>query len=297
MSLPRGIVPVLQTPFDADRDVDCGSLDRLIEDALSAGASGFLYPAVASEVETLSDAERERLVSFVVKTIAGRVPLIAGCSGTDAGQCARLVRWAAGCGAQACLIAAPERLRDHPLELARFLRDAMAGTALPLVIQDLDWSGPGLSLQTLTLLREQIPQLAGAKIESVPAGPKYTLVRQAFGEGFHISGGWAIAQMIEALDRGVDALIPEASLVERYAAIMALHRAGRRDAAIGRFRELLPVVAFTNQEIALSIAFFKRFLVKRGVFATALMRRQGFEWDSYQLAIADELIAHCLGAV
>ena len=131
-------------------------------------------------------------------------------------------------------------------------------------------------------------------MESVPAGPKYTQVREACGEGFHISGGWAIAQMIEAMDRGVDALIPEASMTAVYSTIWELHHAGRREEAVRLFRQLLPVVAFTNQEIRLCIAFFKRLLVRKGIFTSETMRLPGFAWDGHSRRIADELIAHFL---
>ena len=88
-------------------------------------------------------------------------------------------------------------------------------------------------------------------------------------------GGWAIAQMIEAMDRGVDALIPEASMVAVYSTIWDLHHAGRREEAVRLFRQLLPVVAFTNQEIRLCIAFFKRLLVRKGIFSGETMRLVG----------------------
>ena len=89
--LPRGIVPVLQTPFDESGGIDYESLARLIEDALRAGAAGFLSPAVASEVETLTGSERSRLLPFVAAQTRGRAALIAGCSSPDASECARLV--------------------------------------------------------------------------------------------------------------------------------------------------------------------------------------------------------------
>jgi 4-hydroxy-tetrahydrodipicolinate synthase len=37
--------------------------------------------------------------------------------------------------------------------------------------------------------------------------------------GFYIAGGWAVTQMIEALDRGIDAIIPESSMARVYTAI------------------------------------------------------------------------------
>jgi len=114
-------------------------------------------------------------------------------------------------------------------------------------------------------LEEQLPTLVGMKIETVPAGPKYTSVRTAMGEGFFISGGWAIPQLIEALDRGVDAMVPESALVRVFVAIYRAYARGRRDDAVRLFRQLLPLLAFSNQELYQSIAFFKRLLARKGL--------------------------------
>jgi dihydrodipicolinate synthase/N-acetylneuraminate lyase len=293
-SLPRGIVPVLQTGFDERGAIDFHCSARLIENALAGGASGFLVPAVASEVGTLEPSERENLVRFVVQRVGGRVPIIAGCTAVSAEECAKHAEFAQRAGATAYLISPPDELRDKPDDLLSFFRRAGEGVALPLIVQDLDWAGPGLSLETIARLRRELPQFAGIKVESVPAGPKYTLVREACGADFHISGGWAIAQMIEAMDRGVDALIPEASMVSVYSAIWRLHHAGRRAEAVKLFRELLPVVAFTNQEIRLCIAFFKGLLVRKGIFTSETMRLPGFEWDGHSRKIAEELIEYYL---
>jgi 4-hydroxy-tetrahydrodipicolinate synthase len=56
------------------------------------------------------------------------------------------------------------------------------------------------------------------------------------------------------------------------------------------FRALIPVLAFTNQELLTSIAFFKRLLVRKGIFTSDTMRMSGFQWDPYNRRIAEELI-------
>lgn len=172
--LPRGIVPVLQTPFDDRGAADFDSLGRLIEDALAGGAAGFLAPAVASEVETLAPGERKTLMQFVSRTLNGRAPLIGGCSAPSAKECARWTAAADAAGAAAILISPPEALRNQPEELLAFMRRATGHCELPLIVQDLDWTGPGLSLDSLLRLRGGLPRLAGAKVETAPYGPKYT---------------------------------------------------------------------------------------------------------------------------
>ena len=50
------------------------------------------------------------------------------------------------------------------------------------------------------------------------------------------------------------------------------------------------MLTFTNQEIGLSIAFFKRLLERKGIFQSAMLRQPWSGWDEYNLQIADELI-------
>jgi dihydrodipicolinate synthase/N-acetylneuraminate lyase len=84
---PRGIVSVVQTPFDADNHVDAPSLVRLVQDAIASGVNGFLAPAVASEVGYLSEAEREVVVETIAMANANRVPLVVGASSDDIATC------------------------------------------------------------------------------------------------------------------------------------------------------------------------------------------------------------------
>lgn len=293
-AFPEGIVSVLQTPFDVHGQLDPESLVRLIEDAIGCGAAGFLAPVVASEVEYLSFQEREEVISTAAAAIRGRVPLIVGASSPDAKECRRFAELAAGVRAAAYLVAVPNSLYGNEELILCFFEEAASNASLPLIIQDLEWHGPGLPLTTIERLRERIPSFAGLKIETVPAGPKYTAVKEALGEDFYVCGGWAVMQLIEALDRRVDAMVPESSMVKVYASIYRAHRSGRRQEAVRLFQRLLPVLAFTNQEIATSIAFFKRLLVRKGIFGHSGMRHPGFSWDSYNVRIADELIDHYL---
>ncbi len=288
--LQKGIISVLQTPFEKNGAMDLQSLVNLIEDAIRAGVDGFLVPAVASEVEFLSKQERVRLARFVSEKIQKRVPLILGASSARVEECRFYAALAEEIQADACLAAVPEKLYGSPGGVVPFFQSIAAGTTLPLIIQDLQWNGYGLSISEIVKMKETIPSFIGIKIETLLAGPKYTSVRCELGNDFFICGGWAIQQAIEALDRGVDALIPESSMVRVYKAIDRMYRRGERSEALRLFRRLLPILAYTNQEITTSIVFFKRLLVRKGIFRHSGLRRTGFVWDRYNTRIADELI-------
>ena len=292
--LPSGLVSVVQTPFDRRGMVDERSLERLVEDAIAAGVNGLLTPVVASEVAWLADEERRRVVQRVAATVGGRVPLLVGASADDVQICRDMAALAESVGAAAYLVAVPSSLYAATDRLVGYFQEVTAASRLPLIIQDLQWGGPGLEIEMVERLRDALPTLAGVKIEMVPAGPKYTAVREALGADFYIAGGWAVTQMIEALDRGVNAMIPESAMIRVYRAIVRNHAAGRRDSARNIFNNLLPILAFTNQEIATSVAFFKRLLVRKGIFECDAPRMTGFAWDRYNQRIAEELIEHYL---
>lgn len=290
MKLPGGIIPVLQTQFDPQGDVDLTGVERLVTDAIEAGADGILVPAVASEVAYLLPAERRLILKQVLEVSGRRVPVIAGASSNNSSEVRRLAEEGAELGATGVLVAVPAECYANPDLLVSFFQEAVRESQLPLLVQDLEFNGSGLSLDQMRSLKAALPQIAGWKIETVPSGPKYTSVREAFGEDCHISGGWAVPQLIEALDRGVDAMIPEASMVRVYQLIRKRYLSGDREGANDLFRHLLPILAFTNQEIRTSIAFFKRLLVRKRIFSSEKMRWPGFTWDRFNERIAEELI-------
>lgn len=73
---PRGIVPSLNTPFDAEGALDTASLGRLVEATVAAGCAGMLALAVAGEGASLAREEKRRAVEAILEANAGRVPVI-----------------------------------------------------------------------------------------------------------------------------------------------------------------------------------------------------------------------------
>ncbi len=293
--LPRGFVPLLETPFREDSSIDYDGLLALVEDTIAGGTNGLTAPLVASEVHALTIQEREQILKTAASAIGGRVPFIAGASSDDAELANHFARIAENCAATAYIVAVPNSFYCRPAqELVAFFRAVIDGVSIPLIIQDLQWNGPGLDLEIIEGLRDALSTLAGLKIETVPAGRKYTDVRNAFGPDFFISGGWAVPQLIEALDRGVDAMIPEAALVRAFATIHRAYSAGDRSEAVRRFRQLAPVLIFSNQELYHSIAFFKRLMVRKGLLRSAKMRAPEYCWDRFSARIADEVIDYYL---
>ncbi len=75
-----------------------------------------------------------------------------------------------------------------------------------------------------------------------------------------------------------------------YTKIFRDYREGNVDEAIALFNEILPVLAFSNQHLDISILFFKRLLWKQGIYPTPDVRQLKFSFDKIQQEIADGLI-------
>lgn len=281
-----GIVTVLNTPFDEQDAVDLSALRRNVRRAIEAGVTGFLVPAMASEVGKLTQVERVALVEAVLEESGGEVPVIGGASAGTPPERIENVRRMSSLGCDGVLVALP-----FESEAAyRTAVEALAREEPPfLMIQDWDFSGYGAPVRLIAELFEEIPQFRSLKVEVVPAGVKYSEVLEATGGRLHVAGGWAVGQMIEGLQRGVHAFMPT-GMHEIYCEIYRRYTGGDKTGAQALFRRLLPVLAFANQHLDISIHFFKRLLHREGVYPTSRVREPILPFDEVHERIAGELI-------
>jgi dihydrodipicolinate synthase/N-acetylneuraminate lyase len=283
----RGIVTVLNAPFTAGNELDVAALRLHTRKALAAGVAGFLVPAMASEVDKLSPAEREQFVEAVLEEAKGRAVVIGGASAALGPERVRLARQLVAAGCDGVLVSIPY---EDDEQYAAAVRE-VADTAPPfLMLQDWDPHGYGVPAATLVKLFETVEPVRAVKVEVVPAGRKYSELLAATGGRLHVSGGWAVRQMIEALDRGVHAFMPTA-LHAVYVRIYRLHAAGNRQGARDLFEKVLPILAFSNQHLDISIHFFKRLLHAQGIYPTPAVRSPILPFDSAHERVAQELIA------
>ncbi|UCF99322.1 MAG: dihydrodipicolinate synthase family protein [Spirochaetaceae bacterium] len=286
----RGIITVLNTPFTEEDAVDLPSLRKNVRYALECGVAGFLVPAMASEVDKLSREERRQIVEAVLEENRSRVPVIGGASAATAVERRQNAAALIELGCQGVLASIPFQDEEQ------YERDVRALDALKpgfLMIQDWDFQGYGLTIALITRLFEEVESFRCLKVEVVPAGVKYSQVLSATGGKLHVSGGWAVMQIIEALDRGVHAFMPT-GMHELYTRIYDLYREGRRDEARLLFERLLPVLAFANQHLDISIHFFKRLLYKQGIYATPRVREPILPFDEVHEKVADQLIGRVI---
>ncbi len=289
----NGVVAIPQTPFDEHDRVDLDSLARGVADRLAAGVDGLLYPVVASEVGQLTAEERRTTTRAVLEAAAGRVPVIVGASADDPRDVRAHAAFGLEHGAAGVLVQAPiGLLRDEAATLGFFRAVCEAPIGL-LMIQDLDWGGPGLPIPTIVRLFDEIEPFRAIKVETVPAGTKYSAILAATDGRLTVAAGWAVPYLIEALDRGIHVVTP-GGLHWPIVEVVRRYRAGDRAGARALFDRLLPILGWQNQHIDISNQFLKLLAVRQGIFAGASLRRPGIPFDQAHRRIADELIEAAL---
>jgi 4-hydroxy-tetrahydrodipicolinate synthase len=280
----RGIIPSLHTPFCRDNKVDILSLQKLIDHTILSGCAGMLVGAVAGENASLSLDEKETIINACVKHNNNRLPLIVSCSANNQYDRITLSRAAKVAGADWILCQTPNNLNGN--ELTECFNEIADAGPSNLMIQDLSWTDNGMNDEDILLLFENIKKFKGLKIEVLNSGPKYSRILKATNHKLHLSGGWAIMGMIEALNRGVHAFIPSTMEVI-YNQIYNLFIEKKINKARDLFSTILPILSFTHQHIDIAIKFSKMLRVREEIFTTELCRSPISDFDIYQLEEAN----------
>tara|TARA_R110000868_G_scaffold11399_7_gene56015 strand:+ start:14569 stop:15501 length:933 start_codon:yes stop_codon:yes gene_type:complete len=286
----KGIVTVLNTPFTAADTIDPVALKNNVLQALEAGVAGILVPAMAAEVYKLSLTERLTMLNLVLETVGDKIPVIGGAGEQNLLKSKELLKAYMDLGCKNVLFQIPYvdecQFRSHFMELAALDPEM-------IMLQDWDATGYGLSDELICDLFEEVAAFKCLKIETVPAGPKYSRILDLTHGKLNLSGGWAVTQMLEGLQRGVHAFMPT-GMHFIYTAIYRLFEEGRINEAEALFEKIIPVLAFSNQHLDISIHFFKRLLYRQGIYNTPNVRKPILPFDTMHKKLADRHIDRIL---
>lgn len=107
MTRLQGCGTALVTPFTGEGAVDLPALRSLVDWQIVEGID-FLVPCGSTgEAQTLSEAERDRVVASVLEVAAGRVPVMAGATSNDTARAVEETRRMCRLGADFILTATP----------------------------------------------------------------------------------------------------------------------------------------------------------------------------------------------
>jgi 4-hydroxy-tetrahydrodipicolinate synthase len=132
----HGSMTALITPFREDR-LDEACFAKLIERQLNAGSHGVVPAGTTGESATLSHDEHDRVIKLCVETVAGRVPVIAGCGSNATAEAVRLTQFAEKAGADAALMMTPYYNKPSQEGLFLHFKTIAGNTSLPIILYNI----------------------------------------------------------------------------------------------------------------------------------------------------------------
>lgn len=282
MTSLEGVFPILNTTFHDDGSLDLDSQLSLLRYTLEAGAHGLGLFANASEGYTLTQAERRRLQSLIVKETDGRVPLVvsAGHTGTDAAV--ESAKEAEDLGADALMVLPPYYMKTNADGLMLYFEAISNAVGIPIMVQDAP-----LMTQTpmppalLARLGKEIERVEYVKVEAPPTAPKITATLEAGYPGI-LFGGLNGQFLVEEHARGARGVMPNCDMIPQYVEIWNLLESGQAEAAWRLFVHILPLIRFELQP-GLGVSAAKHNMVARGVIKSARVRHPTGSLDTQGL--------------
>lgn len=175
-------MPALVTPFK-DGGVDHKTLSDLVEWHISEGSHGLVPVGTTGESPTLTHDEHEEVIETVVRTAAGRVPVIAGAGSNNTAEAIRFVEFAKKVGADGALVVTPYYNKPTQRGLYAHYKALNDCADIPIIIYNI----PGrsvidMSVETMSELAK-LPNIAGVK-DSTGDVSRVSDQRLACGEDF-----------------------------------------------------------------------------------------------------------------
>ena len=130
----RGTYTVMITPHDDRQRVDLDALARLTEWQIRQGIHGLIPLGSTGEFLSMNQADRDGIVETVVKTAAGRVPVLIGTGAEDTREALRLSREAERAGADGVMIIPPYYSTPTPEELYQHYKTIAHGIGIPIMV-------------------------------------------------------------------------------------------------------------------------------------------------------------------
>jgi 4-hydroxy-tetrahydrodipicolinate synthase len=158
----EGVFTALVTPM-VDGEIDEKGLINLIEFQIDSGIHGLVPSGTTGETSTLSLDEHKRVIELTIKTVAGRVLVVAGAGANNTAEAIELTLSAQESGADAVLSVVPYYNKPSQEGLYQHFKAITERTEIPVILYNV----PGRTVtnmlpETVARLAE-IPNVIGIK--------------------------------------------------------------------------------------------------------------------------------------
>jgi len=184
----QGVFPAISTQFNDDGSINFAENARMLDQLIADGIDGIIALGTVGENASLSASEKREFLHHTVKTVAGRIPVIAGCTEHSAADAVDYVKAAEQMGVSGIMLLPAVVYRGTDREVLVHYQTVARATKLPIMIYNNPVSyGIDINLEMTAVLAEE-PNIVAIK-ESTTDTRRVTELQSRFGDRFIIFCG------------------------------------------------------------------------------------------------------------
>lgn len=141
------ILTAMVTPFNQQNEIDFIATKELIEHLLASGTEGIVVSGTTGESPTLSTEEKIDLIKFTIKTVNGRVPVLAGTGSNDTAASIKLTKKVDELGVDGIMLVTPYYNKPNQRGIYTHFAAIAKETNLPIMLYNI----PGRSIVNMDI--------------------------------------------------------------------------------------------------------------------------------------------------
>lgn len=146
----EGMATAIITPT-TENGIDYVAFAKLIDWQIDEGIDAIVFCGTTGEGSTLTDEEHREAISFAVKQVAGRVPVIAGTGSNDTDYAIKLTKYACEAGVDGVLVVTPYYNKATQNGLIKMFTAIADVSTVPVILYNVP-SRTGVNIKPATVL-------------------------------------------------------------------------------------------------------------------------------------------------
>ncbi len=285
-----GVYPILSAPINEKGQLVVEDLERQVDWMIGKGVHG-VGIAVATEIYKFTEAERDLILSTVVRVNNGRVNVVMNTGGEGTDQAVFLSKRAEELGADALMIRPTSFIPVPSSENVEYFVKIAESVSIPIFLQDQGTAQVPPAMAVECAKRHE--NLCYIKVETPPTLPRMGETQKlAEGSGLILFGGAGGAFAIEEFRRGSVGTMPGSTLPDMFVRVWDHFQAGDETAATAEMQRHGPLIQVLAQAQGLAGWIYKYIMVRRGVFSPGsdFARHPAVKPDTQQYGEIDRIL-------
>ena len=137
----KGVIPAMITTFDENEDVDLKRAEALTEALIKEGVDGLYITGSTGEGFLMTGEERKAFAEAVIRTAAGRVPVIVHVGDIGTRKSIELAEHAERIGADAISSVPPFYYHFSSDDIYSYYRDISSSVGIPMIVYNISLAG------------------------------------------------------------------------------------------------------------------------------------------------------------